>query len=82
MRLGASYNLCSKLGSKLIFSEQNFGNFSFARPFSDFVSIFLIVILFKVGLGHCSYTPPPRPRAHMLCPEQTNPYRNKEKKIY
>ena len=35
MRLDTSYNLCSKLGSKLIFGR-NYGNFSFARPFPDF----------------------------------------------
>jgi hypothetical protein len=40
MRLDVSYNLCSKLGSKLIF-WRNYGNFSFAYPFSDFDSIFL-----------------------------------------
>ena len=34
MRLDASYNLCSKLGSKKFFGR-NYGNFSFARPFSD-----------------------------------------------
>jgi hypothetical protein len=47
MRLGVSYNLCSKLGSKLIF-RRKYGNFSFARPFPDFDCIFLIVILLKV----------------------------------
>jgi hypothetical protein len=46
MRLDASYNLhdnlCSKLGSKLIFLfGRNGANFSFARPFSDFECIFL-----------------------------------------
>jgi hypothetical protein len=50
MRLGVSYNLCSKLGSKLIFFlGQNYGNFSFANPFLDFDCIFPIVILLKVG---------------------------------
>jgi hypothetical protein len=43
MRLDASYNLCSKLGSKLIFGR-NYGSFSLAhksaRPFSDFACIF------------------------------------------
>ena len=48
MRLDASYNLCSQLGSKLIFGR-NYGNFSFTRPFSDFDGIFRIVILLQVG---------------------------------
>jgi hypothetical protein len=39
MRLDASYNLCSKLGSKLIF-WRNYSSFSFARPFYDFDCIF------------------------------------------
>ena len=49
MRLDASYNLCSKLGSKLIFCGRNYGNFSFARPFLDFVCIFLSDLFLKVG---------------------------------
>ena len=48
MRLDVSYNLCSKLGSKLIF-RRNYGNFSFANPFSDFDCIFPSVIFLKVG---------------------------------
>jgi hypothetical protein len=47
MRLDASYNLCSKLRSKLIF-WRNYGKFSFARPFSDFDCIFLRGIFFRV----------------------------------
>ena len=42
------YKLCSKLGSKLIF-RQNYVKFSFANPVLDFVRIFPIVILEKVG---------------------------------
>jgi hypothetical protein len=43
MRLDASYSLCSKLGSKLMFLIKNYGNFSFARTFPDFDYIFLSV---------------------------------------
>ena len=50
MRLDTSYNLRSKLGSKLIFGR-HYGNFSFARPFSNFECIFPIVILLKVEPG-------------------------------
>jgi hypothetical protein len=32
MRLYVSYNLCSKLGSKLFFFGRNYGNFSHAVP--------------------------------------------------
>jgi hypothetical protein len=40
MRLDSSYNLCSKLGSKLIFlTNRNCGNFSFANLFLDFETI-------------------------------------------
>ena len=48
MRLDVSYNLCSKLGSKLIFDEIIAFFFCFARPFSDFDSIFLRGVYFKV----------------------------------
>ena len=48
MRLDVCYNLCSKLRSKLIF-WRNYGNFSFANPFSDFDRIFPSVIFLKVG---------------------------------
>ena len=48
MRLDASYNLCSKLGSKLIF-RRNYVSFSFARPFSEFDCIFLRGKFLKVG---------------------------------
>jgi hypothetical protein len=48
MRLHVSYNLCSKLGSKLIFGR-NYGKFSFTKLFSNFDCIFLIVIPLKVG---------------------------------
>jgi hypothetical protein len=48
MRLDVSYNLCSKLGSRLIF-WRNYGNFSFTRPFPDFDRIFLSDLFFKVG---------------------------------
>ena len=57
MRLDVSYNLCSKLGSKLIFWDEIMGNFSFVNPFLDFDCIFLIVILFKVGPDRI-YAPP------------------------
>jgi hypothetical protein len=48
MRLDASYNLCSKSGSKLIFGR-HYGNFSFAIPFLDFDCIFLSDLFLKVG---------------------------------
>ena len=48
MHLDANYNLCSKLGSKLIFDE-NYGSFSFARPFYNFDCIFPRWIFLKVG---------------------------------
>ena len=48
MRLDASYNLYSKLGSKQIF-RRNYGNFSFARPLLDFDRISLSDLFFKVG---------------------------------
>jgi hypothetical protein len=51
MRLDASYNLCSKFGSKLFFFRgRNYGNFifSFARPFLDFESLFLSGVFLKV----------------------------------
>jgi hypothetical protein len=48
MRLDANYNLCTKLGSKLMFGR-NYGSFSFTRPFCDFECIFLRGIFLKVG---------------------------------
>jgi hypothetical protein len=47
MRLDANYNLCSKLGSKLIFGR-NDGNFSFAGPFPNFDRISPTGIFFRV----------------------------------
>ena len=48
MRLDASYNLCSKLESKLIF-WRSYYSFSFAIISFSFECIFLIVILLKVA---------------------------------
>jgi hypothetical protein len=48
MRLDASYNRCSKLGSKLIL-RRYYGTFSFTRPFLDFECIFLSDLFLKVG---------------------------------
>jgi hypothetical protein len=48
MRLDASYNLCSKLGSNLNF-RRSYNNFSFTEPFLDFDHIFLSDLFLKVG---------------------------------
>ena len=48
MRLDASYDLCSKLGSKLIFCG-NYGSFRFARPFYNFECIFQRDLFLKVA---------------------------------
>jgi hypothetical protein len=59
MRRDASYNLCSKLGSKLIF-WRNYGNFSFARPFYDFDAIFLRGIFYSISVLSVRYSHRPR----------------------
>jgi hypothetical protein len=52
MRLDASYNLCSKFGSKLFFFVEEIMAifFSFARPFLDFDCIFHSDLFLKVEL--------------------------------